>query len=93
MHERRTKGKYFRMWSMHMTYWHRSFFSHVFAEGRAHFESELFVWLPAHALRNHSRPLLRMTAARSQKRELRGRKFLFQTSLRSIVFRENVEKK
>lgn len=43
MHERRTKGKYFRMWSMHMTYWHRSFFSHVFAEGRAHFESELFV--------------------------------------------------
>lgn len=80
MYERRTKGKYFRMWSMHMTYWHRSFFSHVFAEGRAHFESELFVWL-------------RMTAARSQKRELRGRKFLFQTSLRSIVFRENVEKK
>ena len=45
MHERRTKGKYFRMWSMHMKYWHCSFFSHVFAEGRAHFESELFVWL------------------------------------------------
>lgn len=43
MHERRTKGKYFRMWSMHMKYWHCSFFSHVFAEERAHFESELFV--------------------------------------------------
>ena len=50
-------------------------------------------FLHMHALRNHSRPLLRMTAARSQKRELRGRKFLFQTSLRSIVFRKQRRKK
>ena len=85
MRERRVKDKYFRMWSMHIIYWHCSFFSHVFAEGDAHFEyKRLLVWLPAHDLRNHFWPLLRMTAAPSQRRELRGQKLLFQTSLRNI---------